>query len=82
MLNNVPTAEVATELRTINPIYIPRNHLVEEALSAAADDGNLKPFENLLQAVRNPFTEDPKFNRYALPASTDFTANYRTFCGT
>ena len=82
MLNNVPTAEVATELRTINPIYIPRNHLVEEALSAASDDGNLKPFENLLQAVRNPFTEDPKFNRYALPASTDFTANYRTFCGT
>jgi uncharacterized protein YdiU (UPF0061 family) len=82
LLNGTPNTKVATEIRATNPIYIPRNHLVEEALAAASDDGNLMPFENLLQAVRKPFTEDPKFARFALPASTDFTANYRTFCGT
>jgi uncharacterized protein YdiU (UPF0061 family) len=81
-LNDVPKTEVAAEIRATNPIYIPRNHLVEEALAAASDDGNLTPFENLLQAVRHPFAEDPKFARYASPASTNFTANYRTFCGT
>ena len=31
-----------------NPIYIPRNHKVEEALSAAVDDGNLALFQELL----------------------------------
>ena len=34
----------------VNPVYIPRNHLVEEAL-AAATDGDLDPFERLLDAV-------------------------------
>ena len=81
-LNNTPREKVAKELRATNPIYLPRNHLVEEALAAASDDGNLTPFEDLLQALQDPYTEDPKFARYALPASTDFTANYRTFCGT
>ena len=81
-LNNTPREKVAKELRATNPIYLPRNHLVEEALAAASDDGNLAPFEDLLQALQDPYTEAPKFVRYALPASTDFTANYRTFCGT
>ena len=82
LLNGVPTSEVAREMRATNPIYIPRNHLVEEALTAASDEGDLSPFENLLQAVSHPFSEDVKLGRFALPASTQFTANYRTFCGT
>ena len=80
--DDLPSSNVATKMRATNPIYIPRNHLVEEALSAASDDGNLKPFEILLQAIRRPFTEDPTLPQYALPASAEFTANYRTFCGT
>ncbi len=82
LLNNTPSKKIAEELRATNPIYLPRNHLVEEALAAASDDGNLTPFEDLLQALHDPYAENPKFARYALPASTDFTANYRTFCGT
>ncbi len=82
LLKDVPKVKVATELRAANPIYIPRNHLVEEALSAASDDGNLAAFEQLLQVVRQPFSETPEFRRYGLPGSREFTANYRTFCGT
>ena len=63
-----------------NPVYIPRNHLVEEALDAATD-GDLAPVEGLLDAVTAPYDERPGLERYADPAPSDFGA-YRTFCGT
>jgi uncharacterized protein YdiU (UPF0061 family) len=65
----------------VNPVYIPRNHLVEGALAAAAS-GDLTPAHELLAAVGDPFTERPGLQRYAAPASADFAAGYRTFCGT
>jgi uncharacterized protein YdiU (UPF0061 family) len=64
----------------VNPIYIPRNHLVEEAL-AAATDGDLDPLGRLLTAVGAPYDERPGLQRYAEPAPQDF-GDYRTFCGT
>jgi len=64
-----------------NPIYVPRNHLVEEAL-ASATAGDLAPFEQLSAVVTDPFTERPGLERYALPAPADFALGYQTFCGT
>jgi uncharacterized protein YdiU (UPF0061 family) len=64
----------------VNPVYIPRNHLVEEAL-AAATDGELDPVTRLLDVVTGPFDERPGLERYAAAAPQDFGA-YRTFCGT
>jgi uncharacterized protein YdiU (UPF0061 family) len=63
-----------------NPAYIPRNHLVEEAL-AAATAGDLDPLSRLLAAVTEPYHERPGLQRYAEPAPDDF-GDYRTFCGT
>ena len=65
---------------SVNPAYIPRNHLVEEALSAATD-GNLAPLQQLLEAVSDPFTERPGLERYLQGAPDDF-GSYMTFCGT
>ncbi|MDB6003009.1 MAG: hypothetical protein JWP52_4708, partial [Rhizobacter sp.] len=64
----------------VNPVYIPRNHLVEEALAAAAE-GDLDPLERLLLAVAAPYDERPGLERYATAAPKDFGA-YQTFCGT
>jgi len=64
----------------VNPVYIPRNHLVEEAL-AAATEGDLEPLSRLIAAVTAPYAERPGLERYAEPAPDDFGA-YRTFCGT
>lgn len=64
-----------------NPVYIPRNHLVEEAL-AAATAGDMDPVRELVAAVREPFAERPGLARYAEPAPAEFAAGYRTFCGT
>jgi uncharacterized protein YdiU (UPF0061 family) len=63
-----------------NPIYIPRNHLVEEALTAATA-GDRDPLQRLLVAVTDPYNERPGLERYASPAPEDF-GPYRTFCGT
>ncbi|MDE8586520.1 protein adenylyltransferase SelO [Arthrobacter sp. NQ4] len=65
---------------SVNPAYIPRNHLVEEALSAATA-GNLAPLQQLLEAVSAPFTERPGLERYLQGAPDDF-GSYMTFCGT
>jgi uncharacterized protein YdiU (UPF0061 family) len=64
----------------VNPVYIPRNHLVEEAL-AAATEGDLDPLVRLLDAVAAPYDERPGLERYAAPAPAHFGA-YQTFCGT
>ena len=74
-----PAATVAAAMDRTNPIYVPRNQLVEDALAAAVD-GDLTPYEHLLAAVTNPFDKRPGDERYALPSNR--AAPYRTFCGT
>ena len=64
----------------INPVYVPRNHLVEEALDAATV-GRPRPAEQLLEAVDASLRRAAGLERYAAPAPADFGA-YRTFCGT
>jgi serine/tyrosine/threonine adenylyltransferase len=70
----------ADAMDRVNPVHIPRNHLVEEALDAATA-GDLGPLTSLLDAVSTPYAERPGLERYAAPAPQDFGA-YRTFCGT
>ena len=72
----------ATAMRQVNPLYIPRNHRVEEALAAATDTADLASFDRLLKAVTHPFDEDPQLAAYATPAPAEVTACYQTFCGT
>jgi uncharacterized protein YdiU (UPF0061 family) len=74
--------ERAKTMRRVNPIVIARNHRVEEALAAASNDGDLGPFERLLDALRRPYDEAPERAQYAEPAPAEVTAGYRTFCGT
>jgi uncharacterized protein YdiU (UPF0061 family) len=74
------TGPDADAMDEVNPVYVPRNHLVEEAL-AAATEGDSAPLGRLLEAVVDPFTERPGLERYAEPAPEDF-GSYTTFCGT
>ncbi len=69
-------------LKVANPIYIPRNHLVENALTAATEQNDLRPFEELLAAISSPSQEREEFDALKHPADAVFTATYRTFCGT
>ena len=75
-----PVAAVAAAMDRTNPVYIPRNHLVEEALTAATG-GDLGPYERLLEVVTHPFDARSDWDRYAQPAPAS-AERYRTFCGT
>ncbi len=66
---------------SLNPAVIPRNHLVEEALLAANESGNLSALEKLLEALKNPYAETEVNVRYREPP-TRTDPDYRTFCGT
>ena len=70
----------ADAMDRVNPAYVPRNHLVEEALVAATGD-DLVPLERLLDVLAAPYDVRPGLERYAEPAPESFGA-YTTFCGT
>jgi serine/tyrosine/threonine adenylyltransferase len=72
--------ETASAMDQINPVYIPRNHHVEEALAAATAD-DLEPFRRLLHVLADPFKERSGLQSYAAPAPASW-GSYRTFCGT
>jgi uncharacterized protein YdiU (UPF0061 family) len=69
-----------TAMERVNPVYIPRNHLVEAALAQAAE-GEMGPFHRLVDVVSRPFTERPGLEDYARPAPAD-GAPHVTYCGT
>ncbi len=78
---SAPATAVADAMDRVNPVYIPRNHLVEDALAAASDKDDLGPARRLLEAVTRPFDARPGLEAFASPAPDDF-GGYRTFCGT
>jgi len=76
------TKEVIVEImNTVNPIYIPRNHTVEEVLTAATHQGDIKPFSDFLLVLEKPFDEINGNETYAIPGPVP-DQPYQTFCGT
>ena len=67
-------------MRTVNPVVIPRNQRVEEALSAAEDRDDLSAVYQLLAALASPYEARADLAKYQDATPDD--GNYRTFCGT
>jgi uncharacterized protein YdiU (UPF0061 family) len=68
----------AQAMRRVNPVFIPRNHRVEEALSAAVERGDYAPFATLLNILARPFDDQPEFAAFAEPPP-EGQSHYRTF---
>jgi uncharacterized protein YdiU (UPF0061 family) len=73
-------AAVAAAMDRVNPVYIPRNHLVEQALDEATA-GDLTSFRELVEVVSEPYRERPGLERHARPAPAG-CAPHVTYCGT
>ncbi|MEE2934278.1 MAG: YdiU family protein [Pseudomonadota bacterium] len=71
----------ANQMDQINPAYIPRNHKVEEVLSAAINNSDFGLFEDMLTLLSTPFDETEGHEKFAMPAPASSTP-YKTFCGT
>jgi len=64
-----------------NPAFIPRNHRVEEAISAAIEQDDFETTKKLIEILQYPYEEQPKYAEYMNPPEPDERV-YQTFCGT
>ncbi|GEP42851.1 protein adenylyltransferase SelO [Brevifollis gellanilyticus] len=71
--------EVVASMQRHNPAFIPRNHKVEEALAAAAENDELGEMERLLRVLAHPYDHSKPHPGYDKPSGE---GDYRTFCGT
>lgn len=71
----------ASAMRLVNPAFIPRNHRVEQAIRAAEDQGDFRPFEALIRVLERPYENQPEFVHLAAPPRPEERVT-RTFCGT
>ena len=76
--NNSPKKFIEL-MRNNNPLVVPRNHKVEEALEAA-EKNNLKPITQLLEILKDPYKEKNNILNYQVPSNSN--EKYQTFCGT
>ena len=67
-------------MKKTNPIVIPRNQKVEEAL-ADADKGNIETMNKLLKVLSNPYSDQKNIIEFQKPAAIG-NEKYQTFCGT
>ena len=81
LTDNRSDVERQTEMRRVNPAFIPRNHRVEEVIRAAEDNNDLDPFRKLLSVLARPCDDQPGAERYTLPPKPDEVVR-QTFCGT
>ena len=79
-INNNLSDESLKLMRSNNPLVIPRNHKVEEALEAA-NNSDLNPLKNLIKILENPYENKEIIKEYQLPAPASDKI-YKTFCGT
>jgi uncharacterized protein YdiU (UPF0061 family) len=79
--DSLTAAERQAAMYAVNPVYIPRNHLVEEAISAAEKHQDFEPFNRLVDILARPYKFDMADVRYAKPPRPEQVVT-QTFCGT
>ncbi|RDX35825.1 YdiU family protein [bacterium HD9-500m-PIT-SAG08] len=78
-LNNNTIENYTKLMRSVNPLVIPRNHIIENTLEKA-NDSNLEPFNKLLEILKAPYNLRENISDY-LKMDTSLK-DYKTFCGT
>ena len=74
-------AERQAQMYSANPAFIPRNHLVQEAIEAATERADLQPFHQLVEVLAQPFHYRAELARYATGPKPEEIVR-QTFCGT
>ncbi|MBX9895025.1 MAG: YdiU family protein [Nitrosomonas sp.] len=74
-------SELLQLMQANNPVIIPRNHRVEEALTTASEQGDYTVLQRLLAALAQPYEDNPEYFDYRTPPAPSERV-YQTFCGT
>ena len=75
----INVANVSNQMNLKNPCYIPRNHIIEDALINAVN-GDMKEINLIAELLKEPFIEKNGFEKYTLAPSSN--EPYITYCGT
>ena len=78
LMNNGSKERQLDIMQSVNPSVIPRNHKVEEALSAA-NDNDLEVMNKMLSILNKPYDNQKDIGEYQSPSGNK---DYQTFCGT
>ena len=78
--NAINPEESQQLMQSANPIIIPRNHRVEQAIQAAYK-GDFQPFHRLTEALQNPYTVQEQYRDLEKPPTPEQVVR-ETFCGT
>ena len=80
-LEKIGASERQKSMYKVNPVFIPRNHLVEHAIKRATEDGDFLEFHLLNKVLSSPFSYKSDYERYGIPPRPDQEVK-QTFCGT
>ena len=69
-------------MKTNNPLLIPRNHIVEESLINVCENNDYNNFNELVNLVKNPYSNNEIKQYYQSLPDSNFLNTYKTFCGT
>lgn len=80
-LENIDLEQISKKMDKVNPILIPRNHIIAKIITRAVNDNNYDDFYEFLEAMKKPFTKNTKYNKYYKEVKNDERVR-NTFCGT
>jgi len=72
---------IISTMNNVNPLFIPRNHLVENAINMAVLKDDFLPMRELLEIIKKPFSEKKGKEKFSLPPKPQEVVK-NTFCGT
>jgi uncharacterized protein YdiU (UPF0061 family) len=75
------TENTIDNLNSINPIYIPRNHLIERAIREYEEENTHTIMDQILLVTQKPYLEQEDMEDFAIPAKDEEQVT-QTFCGT
>ena len=73
--------EIALSMESSNPVFIPRNHLVERAIEAAVENNDFSEMKTLLAILNRPYEEQSSYSDFMKPPKPHEVV-HQTFCGT
>ncbi len=80
-LEDLSGQKQALKMNNVNPVYIPRNHIMEEVIEAATSSNDFTAFETFLKVLEKPYDKIKGYEKYAQHPPDSF-GSYTTFCGT
>jgi len=73
--------QLSTNMKQVNPAFIPRNHRVQQAIDEAINKTDFILMNQLLEILKNPYADQPEYGEYMNPPKEDERV-HQTFCGT